>query len=93
MYCSGNWLSCKSSGKPANATVCDATQSLTLRLAPPDSFGIGWAPVPCSQGKFTVDKIPISYSQVELSQQYHDDTKQDGTLDAVTGEVTIDLRF
>jgi hypothetical protein len=81
------------SGRPANASTCDATPSLLLRISPPDSFGAGWAPVPCSQGKFTVDKIPISYTEAKLSLQYGQDTPQQGTFDAVTGEVTIDLPF
>jgi hypothetical protein len=81
------------SGKPANATTCDATPNLYLQIAPPDTFGIGWAPVPCSQGKFTVDKIPISFSEAKLNLQYSQDPPQEGTFDPVTGEVTIDLPF
>jgi hypothetical protein len=81
------------SGEPANATTCDATRNLTLRISPPNSFGLGWAPVPCSQGKFTVDKISRSYSEVELNAEYSQDSPQLGTIDEVTGEVTIDLPF
>lgn len=81
------------SGKPANATTCAPAPSLYLQVAPPDSFGIGWAPVPCSQGKFTVDKIPISFSEVDLSARYSQNPPQRGTIDAITGEVTIDLPF
>ena len=81
------------SGKPANATTCDATPSLYLQISPPGSYGQGWAPVACSQGKFTIDKIPLSYTEVDLNQRGSSNMPQHGTIDAVTGEVTIDLPF
>jgi hypothetical protein len=80
-------------GQPANATTCDATPSLYLQIAPAGGFGLGWAPVPCSQGKFTIDKIPISYTDVTLNLRGGGDMAQHGTIDGVTGEVTIDLPF
>ncbi len=81
------------SGQPANATTCDATPSLYLQISPPNTFGLGWAPVPCSQGKFTIDKIPLVFTEVDLNVRGSENPPQHGTIDAVTGEVTIDLPF
>jgi len=81
------------SGKPADATTCERAPSLYLQISQPGEFGPGWAPVPCSQGKFTVDKIPTSYTEVDLSRRGSGAPPQHGTIDATTGEVTIDLPF
>jgi hypothetical protein len=80
-------------GQPANATTCEVAPSLYLQVSPAGGFGLGWAPVPCSQGKFTIDRIPASYTEVNLNKRNSGDTPQHGTIDAVTGEVTIDLPF
>jgi hypothetical protein len=37
--------------------------------------------------------MPINFSEAKLNLQYSQDPPQQGTFDAVTGEVTIDLPF
>lgn len=51
----------------ANATTCAGHDSLYLQFDGPmfeDTFG--YAPVPCMQGQFTIDRLPRRFDQVEL---------------------------
>jgi hypothetical protein len=81
------------SGRPADRTTCGAAPELRIKFAPgADQLGLNYAPVPCTLGRFTVDKLPITYTEVKLGLSHGGD-EQSGTLDAVTGELTIDLPF
>jgi hypothetical protein len=75
------------SGQPASATTCAATPDLYVNFYNSiESFG--FAPVPCVQGQFVVDKLPTSYNQVELGAAHHFD--QYAQIDS-SGTVTFDL--
>ncbi|MBA3541956.1 MAG: hypothetical protein H0T79_20235 [Deltaproteobacteria bacterium] len=54
-------------GMPASETSCATTQNLALNF-----YGdrlddaVGFVPVPCKIGKFTVDKLPTRFASAEL---------------------------
>ncbi len=52
-------------GRPATIATCTSPD---LAIAFAGDFGgyLGFAPVPCSAGLFTVDKLPVFFTQVEL---------------------------
>lgn len=52
---------------------------------------LGFQPVPCEIGQFSVDKLPIRFTSVELEQQLGVG-RASGPLDA-NGMATLDLRF
>ncbi|HEY3805023.1 MAG TPA: hypothetical protein VGL61_20575 [Kofleriaceae bacterium] len=47
------------SGQPASDTSCRDAPDLALQPGVPYDLGYGWAPIPCNEGKLTVDGIPI----------------------------------
>lgn len=52
-------------GQQASATTCAPAPSLELFFySAQDTFG--YEPVPCMEGQFTIDKIPLRYDEVEL---------------------------
>lgn len=54
-------------GEPANVTTCAGKGDLAIAFhgdGPGES--LGYAPVPCFTGQFTVDKLPFAYYYVEL---------------------------
>lgn len=54
-------------GQAANATTCATMPDFYINFygaAPQDAFG--YAPVPCMQGQFFIDKLPTRFDQVEL---------------------------
>jgi hypothetical protein len=81
-------------GMPASAASCGDQPDLRLefQLGPDPSFqDFAYAPVPCAQGKFTIDKLPLDYTFVQLGQY---STQFFGaTIDATTAEAQIDLKF
>lgn len=76
-------------GQPASATTCAAANDLVV-----DFGGFGFAPVPCSEGKFSVDKLPVFYSQVSV---FREDSASPGGATAEiprdTGLVAVDLPY
>jgi hypothetical protein len=52
-------------GQQASATTCGATTDLELWFDSPSTY-FGYEPVPCMEGLFTIDKIPLEYNEVEL---------------------------
>lgn len=78
-------------GMPASAETCGASQDLEIDFHGRDGGSLGFAPVPCVAGKFSIDKLPVSFTSVRLgSNRSHWAT---GELDAITGEVALDLAF
>jgi len=77
-------------GMPATVVSC-TKPDLYIQFDGPE-FGdvIGFEPVPCVQGQFNVDKLPLRYIQVELgpADQPPSDT---AVIDADTGIATLDL--
>jgi hypothetical protein len=54
------------SGAPASATSCAAAPDLVLDLRSRRGASLGFEPVPCAEGVFTVDRLPTDYDMVEL---------------------------
>ncbi len=55
------------SGAPPTASSCAAIPNLVLELDTSDlSTGFEFEPVPCIEGKFTLDKLPTIYTEVDL---------------------------
>jgi hypothetical protein len=76
-------------GMPANQTTCTSRQSLEIEFrGGVDDEPLGYAPVPCVAGKFSVDKLPTSFTLVEIG---HRGQWQSATIDATTDEVAFDL--
>lgn len=78
--------------EPASQASC-ASAPAPLELSFSDQFGgstFGFAPVPCVEGKFTIDKMPDLYTDVAFGPQYG--TAVTGTFDA-TGTATLDLPY
>ena len=55
-------------GKAASATTCASTPDFYLEFYDTSyGYDFGYAPVPCMQGQFFIDKIPRRYTEVGLS--------------------------
>lgn len=52
-------------GQMANATTCAPAPDLELWFDSSTDY-FGFEPVPCMEGQFTIDKIPLRYDSVEL---------------------------
>ena len=77
-------------GASASASTCTVHPDLFVQFDGPD-YGdtLRFAPVPCSQGSFFVDKLPKRYLQVELGVE---NTTGDVTsIDTGTGQAQFDL--
>jgi hypothetical protein len=76
-------------GAPASEATCAPSPDLQI------NFGVnaenalfGFSPVPCVEGKFTVDKLPTNYTTVRLR---HGSTWETAAIDAATGDAVFDL--
>jgi hypothetical protein len=76
-------------GVAADATSCTTTPDLELDFFSGEQ-AYGYEPVPCKEGKFSIDKLPIWYTSVQLTSQETGATAS-GTIDAATGDVSLDL--
>jgi hypothetical protein len=76
-------------GMPASATTCNPARQLAVAFKGPGRLYLEYAPVPCVEGRFTIDKLPISYDAAWLGDRGK--PPQYSPLDPTTGEVTIDL--
>jgi hypothetical protein len=82
------------SGKPASADSCAAAPNLRIDLDSshfPDR--LAFAPVPCAEGKFSVDKAPLSINHASLVRDNGGGGVRDAMIDAVTGEASMDLPY
>jgi len=79
-------------GAPADTTVCNPAWHLEITFRGPDTTpfsDLSFAPVPCEEGRFTIDKLPLSYTTVTLG-----DARsgwRTARIDPATGAATIDL--
>jgi hypothetical protein len=72
-------------GSAADATSCASSPDLDIYFyTAHEGSNWGYAPVPCREGRFTVDKLPTWFDEVELAGAW-------GTIDPMTGEASIDL--
>jgi hypothetical protein len=78
-------------GAPASTTSCGTHPDLYISFIG-DDFGdtLGFTPVPCKLGQFSVDKLPIRFKQVELGVE--GGTSDVRTLNAA-GTAALDLRL
>jgi hypothetical protein len=55
------------SGMPAGEQSCTGMSDLFVQLEGDSAIDtIGWAPVPCAQGQFSIDKLPTRFGIAEL---------------------------
>jgi hypothetical protein len=80
-------------GVPATPMTCAPTPDLQIAFLGFEAGEdpLGFAPVPCDTGQFVVDKLPRSYTQVELGREGSGspETRAIGT----TNLVEFDLRL
>lgn len=76
-------------GEVASVVTCESHPHLFIRFTTTTTGpSFGYAPVPCKNGKFSVDKLPIQYTRVELGI----DGAASGSSATITGDVAmIDL--
>lgn len=82
-------------GQPASAATCAGEPDLQLDMTSttvdvPGNYGEGWAPVPCAEGEFTFQKMPVLYDGAELDPYGAGTATARGPLDG-SGEVALDL--
>ena len=83
------------SGQPASTSTCSSFPNLDITFTGNGKDGyeqFGFAPVPCMEGKFTVDKMPKRYTTVALEPDCLCKTADSSAFDA-TGSATLDLSF
>lgn len=80
-------------GQPANQTSCSSSPDLEVDFDFGGGAWWGWAPVPCAEGVFTIDKMPTVDNEVSISLAEDQSTQTPGLIDATTGKVTVDLPF
>ncbi len=78
-------------GAAASVTTCGSRPDLYISFIGNDSGDtLGYAPVPCKNGQFIVDKLPTRFKQVKLG--IEGGTFDTRTIDA-SGRATLDLRL
>jgi hypothetical protein len=77
-------------GMPASSTSCGSTPNLHLSFRSSNGEAFGFAPVPCRNGGFSVDKLPTQYSMVELGVDGGSTTTK-AAIDPETGEALVNL--
>ncbi len=83
------------SGAPASSATCSSSPDLQLSFLSDDGNEdgeFGFAPVPCVEGKFTIDKLPSWYTEVQLSRDNDDDPGATARIDG-SGNAAIDLPY
>lgn len=80
-------------GMPAGADTCASAPDLEIELeATTGSARLAFLPVPCVEGKFSVDKAPTSIDHVTLGRASGGGW-QATKIDAITGEAALDLPY
>ena len=74
-------------GMPASATTCSGVSQLQISFNGGGGGNLAFAPVPCEEGKFSIDKLPKSYSHVMLG---HGSSWGSGAFDDA-GDASLDL--
>ena len=82
------------SGMPASSTSCASAPDLQIELdSTSGSAHLAYLPLPCVEGRFSVDKAPISIDKVSLGRAYGGSGWQNAKIDPVTGEASLDLPY
>lgn len=79
-------------GQPATAAACAPSPDLRVAFSGRDPGSIGFAPVPCKAGLFTIDRVARDIVNAELQPTVGGATAH-AMIDPVTGEGTADLSF
>ena len=79
------------SGAPAGPTSCAPAPDLVLDLSRRTGGHLGFEPVPCVEGVFTVDRLSIEYDTVQLGRA-SDRALQRAAIDAA-GNAMLDLPY
>jgi hypothetical protein len=53
-------------GSQANGSSCSTIPSLYLQFFSGPNDGVGFSPVPCAEGNFSIDKLPSRFNMVEI---------------------------
>lgn len=77
-------------GKPASTASCGTMSNLEIRFWSPGNGSFGFAPVPCQNGSFFVDKFPTIYTWVDLGSEGSIGTTT-ADIDPLTGEAMVRL--
>jgi hypothetical protein len=76
-------------GAPASEEACASSPDLQINFGVNEENAVfGFSPVPCVEGKFTVDKLPTRLTTVRLR---HGSTWETAAIDAATGDAVFDL--
>jgi hypothetical protein len=76
----------------ADSTTCAHAPELDITFSG-GGGRFGFSPVPCVEGLFTVDKLPISYGTVSLVSSSTLSGGVSAAIDRTTGEATLDLSY
>ncbi len=88
-------------GQPAGSGTCSSSPDLELLFDETGdlsgtNYEFGFAPVPCAEGEFSIDKLPDYYAYVGLfdssSFEGNDSAGVTGTFDG-SGDCALDLNF
>ncbi len=79
--------------QPASTTTCASSPDLQLDFIDESGRpGCGFAPVPCVEGRFSIDKLPTFYVGAQLGTTSSPGAVQ-GSLDPASGQLTLDLPY
>jgi hypothetical protein len=76
----------------ASTGSCTVSPKLAITFSSSAGEQWGYAPVPCNEGKFTIDKFPTRFGNVQLARESDYNGGAYGTFDA-TGNATLDLPY
>jgi hypothetical protein len=79
--------------QPASTTTCSSSPNLDITFKDVDQVSFGFSPVPCVEGKFTVDKMPTTFTMVSLERAGDYNGGATGTFDPTTGTANLDLPY
>ena len=79
-------------GAPADATSCANAPHLDITFLNASQEQFGFSPVPCAEGKFTIDKLPTRFDTVELARTGDYSGYATGVF-ASDGTVALDLLY
>ena len=77
----------------ASATTCSVAPNLDITFMDVQQTQFGFSPVPCVEGRFTIDKLPTTYTTVNLERAGDYNGGATGTFDPATGVATLDLPY
>ena len=80
-------------GAAATQTSCSTSPDLEIEFSGNYADPWGYAPVPCMEGKFTIDKMPIEYTYANLGRESDITTGGGARIDPTTLTATIDLPY